>query len=117
MGDAPGPTAARPALLDRLPIEKRGVLMSLSAEDHYTRVRTSHGEELLLMRLTDAIREAAPTPGLQVHRSHWVAVGAVAQVTRGKDRATIHLTGGAEVPASRSYLPALREAGLLPGRG
>ena len=105
---------APPALLDRLPLDKRGALVSLSVEDHYVRVRTTRGEAMVLMRLGDAIREAAPVAGLRVHRSHWVAREAVRAVRREGDRAVLQMTAGGDIPASRSHIPALREAGLLP---
>ena len=105
---------APPALLDRLPLDKRGALVSLSVEDHYVRVRTTRGEAMVLMRLGDAIREAAPVAGLRVHRSHWVARDAVRAVRREGDRAVLQMTAGGDIPASRSHIPALREAGLLP---
>lgn len=107
-------THATPPLLDRLPLDKRGALVALSVEDHYVRVRTTRGEEMLLMRLTDAIRETAPEPGLRVHRSHWVAMGAVTAVRREGDRAVLSMSVGGDIPASRSHIPALRQAGLLP---
>lgn len=103
-----------PPLLERLPLDKRGRILALSVEDHYTRVRTNKGEELVLMRLGDAIREAAPEPGLQVHRSHWVAIAAVTAAVREGDRAVLSLSHGGDIPASRSHIPALKEAGLLP---
>ena len=106
--------ARAPAILARLPLARRGPLEALSAEDHYVRVRTSAGEELLLMRLADAIAETAPLPGAQVHRSHWVAWGAVTAVRRDGDRAILTLRSGAEIPVSRANLPRLRAAGLLP---
>lgn len=107
--DGDGP----PALLDRLPLDKRGPLVSLSAEDHYVAVTTTRGTELILMRLSDAIRETGPVVGLQVHRSHWVALDAVRTATRSGDRAVLTLVDGREITASRSYLPALRAAGLF----
>jgi hypothetical protein len=109
------PTHKAPALLSRLPVEKRGALLSLSAEDHYTRVRTAQGEELVLIRLSDAMAETAPTTGLQVHRSNWVALPAVAAVRRQGDGAMITLRNGGEIPVSRRYMPDIRAAGLLPG--
>lgn len=104
----------RPAILDRLPLDKRGALVSLSVEDHYVRVRTMKGEELVLMRLSDAIREAAPEAGLRVHRSHWVATGAVSSARREGDRAVLGMATGGDIPVSRSHIPAVRAAGLLP---
>ncbi|MEL6645339.1 MAG: LytTR family DNA-binding domain-containing protein [Pseudomonadota bacterium] len=104
---------AAPAILQRLPVAQRGTLLSLSGEDHYVRVRTDRGEEMVLMRLADAIAEAAPVAGLQVHRSHWVARDAVAAARRSGERAILTLTSGDEIPVSRANVRAVREAGLL----
>lgn len=110
-GGAPEPAK----ILSRLPIDKRGALLALSVQDHYVEVVTDKGAELILMRLSDAMDEVGGTPGLQVHRSHWVATKAVTQAKRDGARAILTLTDGREVPASRTYIPALKEAGLLPG--
>jgi len=111
--DDPAPIAP-PALLDRLPFDKRGGLVALSVEDHYVRVRTTQGEEMILMRLADAIREVGATRGMQVHRSHWIALDNVTAVARKGDGAVVSLTHGADIPVSRANVPALKEAGLLP---
>jgi len=114
---APRPAQAAPIdppILDRLPLDKRGPLVALSVEDHYVRVRTTRGEEMILMRLTDAIREAAPAPGLRVHRSHWVARAAITSARREGDRAILTMSHGGDIPASRSHISALKQAGLLP---
>ena len=107
-------TPAPPPILDRLPFDKRGALLALSSEDHYVRIRTTRGNGMVLLRLSDAMKETGSTPGLQVHRSHWVALPAVAAARRDGDRAVLTLTDGHEIPASRRYVPALRDAGLLP---
>ncbi|MEC3860305.1 LytTR family DNA-binding domain-containing protein [Mesobacterium sp. TK19101] len=103
-----------PPLLDRLPLDKRGPLVALSVEDHYVRIRTTRGQEMILMRLSDAMREVGQTPGAQVHRSHWVAFEHVAAAEKVGDRAILTLRDGAEIPVSRANLPKIREAGLLP---
>ncbi|WP_375175489.1 LytTR family DNA-binding domain-containing protein [Pseudooceanicola sp.] len=108
--DTPG---APPRILDRLPLEKRGALISLSVQDHYVEVATNKGSELILLRLSDAMAEVGDTPGLQVHRSHWVALKAVRAARRDGARAILTLSNGTEIPVSRTYLPAIREAGLL----
>jgi hypothetical protein len=105
-----------PAILARLPVDRRGPLLALSAEDHYVRVITKAGETLVLIRLGDAMGETGDVPGLQVHRSHWVARGAVRAVRRLGDGAVITLETGQDVPVSRRFVPALRQAGLLPNR-
>ena len=103
-----------PAILDRLPLEKRGPLISISVRDHYVDVVTAKGTEMLLLRLSDAIREIAPIEGLQVHRSHWVAKGQVTAAIRKGDRAILTMSNGSDIPVSRTYVPALKAAGLLP---
>ena len=118
VGEVGIPKPEAPMILDRLPLDKRGALISLSVQDHYVEIVTDRGREMVLMRLSDAMREVAPVEGLQVHRSYWVARDAIRSVERTADAARIHLSPGAEVPVSRGFLPEVRAAGLLPsGRG
>ncbi len=88
-----------------------GRLLALEAEDHYLRVHTDRGSDLVLMRLRDAIAELVQVPGLQVHRSFWVAEAAVAQVARRGQGWQITLESGLTVPVSRNYGADLRAAG------
>jgi len=97
----------------RLPLEKRGCLIRLEAQDHYLNVVTKAGSALLLMRLQDAVEALAGLQGLQVHRSHWVALSAVAAHRRDKGRDFLVLTNGDEVPISRSFRPDVKAAGLI----
>jgi len=101
-------------LLERLPVDKRGPLVALSVEDHYVRIRTTKGEGLILMRLSDAVREVGETRGAQVHRSHWAAFDHVTAVRRDADRAILTMRTGGEIPVSRAHIKTLKEAGLLP---
>ncbi len=88
-------------LQTRLTPANRGALMSLQSQDHYVEVVTSHGQELLLMRLADAIDEAGTTNGMQTHRSWWVARAAVARLARADGRYEVILHDGRQVPVSR----------------
>jgi hypothetical protein len=98
--------------LDRLPPKLRGAdLWAVEAQDHYLRLHTSKGRELILMRLSDAIVELEGLEGARTHRSWWVARAAVTGVERGDGRATLTLIDGAEAPVSRAFAKALREAG------
>ena len=108
--DAPAPAT----LLQRLDLEKRGALISMSVQDHYVEVTTSAGTSLLLMRLSDAIRETGDIAGLQVHRSHWVATAHVVKAKRDGDKAILTLSDGRTLPASRSRIKDLKAAGILP---
>lgn len=110
------PYAGRPRLLDRLPDDIRAPLVALEATDHYTRITTDRGSAVILLRFSDAIAEAAPTPGLRLHRSHWVAIDRIAAVRRDGPRAVVTTVAGHDLPVSRGHVPALEEAGLLPPR-
>jgi len=101
-------------LLQRLSFDVRAPLIGISAEDHYVRVTTTKGEEMVLMRFSDALKEVGGTKGLQIHRSHWVALDQIAQVTRSGDRGEVLFKDGSSRPISRGFLSGVRDAGLLP---
>ena len=107
------PVGGAPArFLDRLPPKLRGAaIRAVESEDHYLRIHTDRGSDLILMRLSDALTELKGLEGAQTHRSWWVARNAVRAVSRGEGRATLTLDGGVEAPVSRRYAKALREAG------
>ena len=112
-----GAPAARqphaPRLLARLPLDKRGALVSLSVQDHYVEIVTTRGRALVLMRLADAIAETEGCAGRQVHRSHWVALDQVARARREGARGVLELSDGREIPVSRTYLSQAKAAGLF----
>ncbi len=106
----PGGRPAR--FLDRLPFKLKGAtIRAVSSEDHYLRIHTDRGSDLILMRLADALAELEGLEGAQTHRSWWVAKDAVRGVSRGDGRATLTLDGDLEAPVSRRYARALRDAG------
>lgn len=115
------PTTARadsatPRLLRRIPADLHGPLVALTAIDHYTEVVTTKGRHQILLRFSDAVAESAPTLGLRIHRSHWVALDQIATARRDGLRAIVTLTDGSERPVSRTYVLALEQAGYLPPR-
>ena len=107
-----GETSKRPELFERLKPGLRAVeLYALSAEDHYVRAIMETGEDLILMRLGDAIKESAPLKGLRVHRSWWVAEKGVKSIQKNAGKTIIELKSGQTVPVSRSNMKALKDAG------
>lgn len=109
---SPPSQSVRSSLNDRLPHAIRGKLAYLSMQDHYVEVHTDKGTTLVLMRLADAIREAGDIPGLQIHRSHWVALDAVTGNRRKDGKLFLKLGESVLLPVSRSYANAVRKAGL-----
>jgi DNA-binding LytR/AlgR family response regulator len=106
------PDAPPPKFLERLPAKLKGAqIYAVEAEDHYLRLHTSLGQDLILLRLSDAIAELEGIEGAQTHRSWWVAREAVTGAERLDGRAVLTLRDGAEVPVSRGFARELRAAG------
>ena len=110
--DRPGP-APGARFLDRLPENLGRDLVYLKTADHYVEAVTTAGSTLVLMRFVDAVAELDGAGGLRVHRTYWVASRHVTGSARRHGRTTLRLTGGHEVPVSRTYMAAVRAAGLV----
>ncbi|MEM7588070.1 MAG: LytTR family DNA-binding domain-containing protein [Acidobacteriota bacterium] len=77
-------------------------IASLTSELHYLRVRTPRGKAMVLYNLKDAVAELeSSTPGLRVHRSHWVAHGHVRRLVRSGSGWSCEMSTGDRVPVSR----------------
>lgn len=98
----------------RLPPRLRETALCLEMEDHYVRVHTQAGSELVLAPMRAAVEELGEGRGLQVHRSWWVARAAVACVEPAGRSAVVVTHAGLRVPVARNRLAALRAAGWLP---
>lgn len=99
------------AFLQRLPRKYQDAeLYAFSAEDHYLRIYTSKGEELILLRFADALRELAAVNGLQVHRSWWVKTDSMVDVITADGRKVLLLKPGTTVPISRTFMKKAKQA-------
>lgn len=106
-----------PAFWSRVPKEIGRDLVAVSAELHYMRVYTGAGQALILYPFGQAVEELGETVrGVQIHRSHWVALGQVAELTRRGQGALCITTTGVALPVSRSRRKAL-EAAMSPKSG
>lgn len=85
-------------------------LIALSAELHYLRVHTTQGETLILFPFGRAVEALQDHNGMQVHRSHWVALDRIDEVVSRDGRTACQMIGGLSVPVSRSYRAALKAA-------
>ena len=104
---------AGPDFFRRIPPALGRDLLALQMEDHYLRIHTALGSDLILMRLRDAIAELGSERGRQVHRSWWVASGAVASAERNGGRNLLVLRNGLHVPVSKSFRDQVKSAGWL----
>lgn len=106
--------AAQSRLMRRIAPELQGDLWSMTVRDHYVDVVTSVGPVSLLMRFGDAIEEAEPVEGLQIHRSHWVALSAVEGTDREGQRLFVRVKGGQRLPVSKAHRAKVDERLGLP---
>ena len=107
----PLPEAERDFRL-RLSARRRSArLIAIEAEDHYVRVHTDAGSELIPMRFADALDELERAYGYRLHRSWWVAAEAIEGVRWSRGGGEARLAGGIVAPVSRSYAAALKSAG------
>jgi hypothetical protein len=96
----------------RLSAKRRAAhLLAVEAEDHYLRVHTDAGEELITARFSDALIELASLAGYQTHRSWWVSAGAIEAVRWRRGRGELRLTCGLTVPVSRTHSAVLKREG------
>ncbi len=101
-----------PGLAERLPPRLgTGRLIALEAEDHYLRVHTDLGNDIILMRMIDAVAVLDALPGARVHRSWWVARHAVEGSSSIAGRTTLILATGIAAPVSRAIRPTLAAQG------
>ncbi len=103
---------AEAAFRRRLSAKRRAArLIAVEAHDHYLKVHTDAGEELITLRFADALEELAQAHGWRVHRSWWVAADAVETVRWRRGAGEIGLAGGLTAPVSRTHAPVLKAAG------
>lgn len=107
---APAPQGVAPAdLRSRLsPRLARARLIAVEAEDHYLRVRTDAGSDLVLMRFSDALEALGACDGFRTHRSWWVARTGVETARWKGGRGELVLSDGSTAPVSRTYAAALK---------
>lgn len=111
-----GTTPPQPEDLDqallwqRLPWELGQDVITIEAQQHYLNVVTTEGSALIFLRLKEAVSALETVPGIQCHRSHWVALGHVKDLRGSRSNATCIMTNGLSVPVSRRRYGDVREA-------
>jgi hypothetical protein len=83
-----------------LPSEIRGTWLMAKSELQYIRVWTDLGNALILGSLTQ-VEDFYGPKGMRVHKSWWVALEAIAQVSVRSGVIVLEMCNGLEVPVSR----------------
>ncbi len=97
------------SLQRKLPPEKRGRLLAISAEQHYVRIHTNVGDDLVLMPFSEAVGKVPSEQGMRIHRSHWISYDAVQALQAAGNNLSVQLENDIELPVSRSFSGAVRE--------
>ncbi|MEP0068688.1 LytTR family DNA-binding domain-containing protein [Pyruvatibacter sp.] len=100
--DAGSPSPAAPAFWLNLKSHYHGQLLALEAQQHYIKVHTSTGTELVYYKFGDALNELQAFDGVQIHRSYWVARAAIEGIERNGKNHRVTLTSGEKMPISKS---------------
>ena len=106
---SPAPSEPHARFLNRLPAKLGRDIVYVKVNGHYLKVVTTDGSGALLMRLADAVQELGEA-GMQVHRSSWVAHRHITGVVQRDDKTLVRVTGGDEIPVSRTYRAAVNRA-------
>jgi hypothetical protein len=96
----------------RLSARRRGArLIAIEADDHYLKVHTDAGSEMVTLRLAGALDELSGAHGFQTHRSWWVAAEAIEGVRWRRGGGELRLAGGLVAPVSRTHMSTVKAAG------
>jgi hypothetical protein len=115
-GDPPPPARVAPRLFERSRLPPGSEIWALTAEEHYVRIHSDRGTDLVRYRFADALEDVADAGmGLRVHRSWWVRPDRVeAWTDRGRSLELL-LRDGTRVPVSLAFrAAALAQLGERP---
>lgn len=112
---APAATASAPeapgaAILSRIDPPLAGEILWAEAQEHYVRLKTTEETRMVLQRFSDILLGLPARSGIQVHRSHWVAFDAIAEVFKDGANLRLRLQDGEVIPVSRSYRSTTEQA-------
>ncbi len=102
-------TAQEAEFWSLLPSSLGDDVVALSAEQHYVRVYTIRGQTLVLFAFSRAVGAVLRFEGLQVHRSHWVRLKHVVDLSGTTRGLRCRLSNGINVPVSRGNVATLRQ--------
>ena len=93
----------------RIPLYQDEDIVLLKADGRHVHIHTTTGSSRTVARFADFVAELGDR-GMQVHRSYWVAYRHMQDLVKRDMYTVLQLTGGHEVPVSRTYLVAARAA-------
>ena len=89
------------SLIDTVPRSLGDDIIRMHAQDHYVEIVTTEGRALLTERFGDCVEKLAQLDGIQCHRSHWISLPHVKDLTRSGSAYICVMSNGDEIPVSR----------------
>lgn len=96
-------------LISAIPRSLGNDIIRMHAQDHYVEVITAAGRTLILERLRDCADLLECFHGLQCHRSHWINLDYVENVSPSGSAYICELSNGDRVPVSRRRYSELKQ--------
>lgn len=97
------------SMIDSVPRSLGNDIIRVGAQDHYVEVVTSKGNVLLTEQFGDCVEKLEQLDGFQCHRSHWISIDHVTDLSRSGSAYTCTLSNGDEVPVSRRRYSELKD--------
>ncbi|MGH1479426.1 MAG: LytTR family DNA-binding domain-containing protein [Geminicoccales bacterium] len=96
------------SLIDTIPHSLGDNIIRMHAQDHYVEVVTTEGRALLTEQFGDCVEKLQQFDGIQCHRSHWISLAHVKDLTRSGSAHICIMSNGDEVPVSRRRYSELK---------
>jgi hypothetical protein len=95
--------AAPPPFMSASRLPTADTILALKAEEHYIRIWSATGTDMIRYRFGDALQELAGRDGAQVHRSWWINWAAVRGWRQRGRSLELQLVNDQRVPVSLAY--------------
>ncbi|MEZ5457806.1 MAG: LytTR family DNA-binding domain-containing protein [Steroidobacteraceae bacterium] len=89
-------------------------LLAVEAEDHYIRVHSRRGKELIYYRFRDALEDLHGWDGIRAHRSVWIRRDSFVKVEESGRATWVVLESGERLPVSFAHRALVRAAVQAP---
>ena len=94
---------ATAALIDGTRLPEQAILLGIKAEQHYIKIWSDQGNDLVRYRFKDLEAILEPCNCLQVHRSWWVNLDKVRRIRNNGRKLELFISDDLVVPVSAAY--------------
>ncbi|TRD14703.1 LytTR family DNA-binding domain-containing protein [Palleronia caenipelagi] len=98
-----------PAVLEKVPFEKRGSLLRIEADGHYCTIVTSRGKHIVRQSMMSCIEDIDESQGILIHRSIWMANSEISRLVYHNGNPRVIDRNGSIYPVSRKKANEVKE--------